>query len=398
MDKQIALATHNFSNEIRLMLAILGGGGETSALPDECLSGIDWAQFLRMVKHHRVYPLVYTNLKKSGAEAVPEFVMQSLYEDYCRNIFQMMRLTAEMERIYKTLQTNGIRTIVLKGPILANALYGNISMRTSKDLDMLIPASDVERMEEILREQGYDPTHDAPQVLNTKKWKTHHLAYSHKESGIQIEVHWRLNPNTVKEPTFDELWERSNTSTLVSTPLHYLGDADLFQYLISHGARHGWFRLRWLCDIQSLLQREANWELTARMFRQYDAAHLGGQAVILANGLLGAPIPKGLRGLTTHPLALRLANDVLAFVRDIVNLSPKPETKEMAAKYRRYLFAMMSNRERGLYVMSQIYPSSWDAQALPLPKSLHFLYFPLRPFLWYWRKRKQQAGGQTQTG
>ena len=41
--------------------------------------------------------------------------------------------------------------------------------------------------------------------------------------------------------------------------------------------------------------------------------------------------------------------------------------------------------------MSFLYPYPEDAEILPLPKYLQFLYFPLRPFLWAWRKTMKRA-------
>lgn len=41
--------------------------------------------------------------------------------------------------------------------------------------------------------------------------------------------------------------------------------------------------------------------------------------------------------------------------------------------------------------MSYLYPYPIDAKILQLPKTLHFLYFPLRPLLCFWRKTRKHA-------
>ena len=53
---------------------------------------------------------------------------------------------------------------------------------------------------------------------------------------------------------------RKRISSLTSYPIYFLGREDLFLFLVSHGARHGWSRLRWLTDIDRLLKQELNWE------------------------------------------------------------------------------------------------------------------------------------------
>ena len=49
----------------------------------------------------------------------------------------MLHLTREMEMICKSFNENQIKSLVLKGPVLAADLYGDLSLRTSADLDIL---------------------------------------------------------------------------------------------------------------------------------------------------------------------------------------------------------------------------------------------------------------------
>ena len=44
-----------------------------------------------------------------------------------------------MEQVSKLFNENKINLLILKGPVLAVDLYGDISLRTSSDLDILIP-------------------------------------------------------------------------------------------------------------------------------------------------------------------------------------------------------------------------------------------------------------------
>jgi hypothetical protein len=75
----------------------------------------------------------------------------------------------------------------------------------------------------------------------------------------------------------------------------------------------------------------------------------------------------------------------------MINLHTDPVPEEVLAYHSRHLFSLMSNQQKILFIMSQLYPYPIDAKTLPLPKFLHFLYFPLRPFLCLWRKTKKLA-------
>lgn len=82
------------------------------------------------------------------------------------------------------------------------------------------------------------------------------LPFSSPEK-IKVEIHWRLNPGPGREPSFNELWERKAISSITTNqPIYILGNMDLFLFLVSHGARHGWSRLRWLEDIDMLLKKK----------------------------------------------------------------------------------------------------------------------------------------------
>src|SRR5690606_22676069 len=103
-------------------------------------------------------PLVYLKLIQAGSEFAPADLMEALRIRYNRNTFQMLRLTQEMAKICGNLSDSGIRSIMLKGPMLAMQLYGDLSHRTSKDLDILVDAEEVEQAEKVMLELGYEAT------------------------------------------------------------------------------------------------------------------------------------------------------------------------------------------------------------------------------------------------
>ena len=145
---------------------------------------------------------------------------------------------------------------MLKGLALAQELYGDISHRTSSDLDILVPIDDLEQAEILLIESGYQKDDYIHSILNDWKWRHHHFSYYHPEENIKIELHWRLNPGLGREPHFDELWKKRVKSGLTQSFVYLLGKEDIFMFLSSHGARHGWSRLRWLLDLQYLMKQK----------------------------------------------------------------------------------------------------------------------------------------------
>lgn len=381
------------TKELKLLLFLIKMENDEEALLNnkELFEPIDWGQFLQLARHHRVYPLVYTALTKIDKSRIPLEVVTTLRRDYQTSTFLMLHLSGEMEALSKALADQQVRSLVLKGPVLSQDLYGDVSLRTSRDLDILVPVTDLETTEELLFQLGYDKIEEYSTILNDWRWRHHHLTYTHPQKSITVEIHWRLGPGPAKEPSFDELWERRRRSTLTSSAVYLLGKEDLFFYLVSHGARHGWSRLRWLADIDRIVKQSLNWDKISRLMRQYNGLHVGGQALILAAQLLDTSLIKEMKPLLEPKHSKKLAQDTMFYFNEMINLHTLPLPQHISQYHERYLFSLMPLPNKILFVLSFLYPYPEDAKTLPLPKALHFLYFPLRPFLWVWRKTRKQA-------
>jgi len=382
MENNYVLDLSTISRELKLLLKItvMENNGRNESFNSELFDAIDWELFIQLARHHRIYPLIYSKLKRINKKYVPHHVIESLYQEYKKNTFQMLHLSGEMEQISKLFNESDIRLLFLKGPVIAHDLYGDISLRTSKDLDIIIPMTDLKKAEELLISIGYEKENQ-PNFFNEWKWRNHHIAFFHMQKKIQIEVHWRLEPFPSKEPSFNELWERKRTSTITRFPTYFLGKEDLYFYLVSHGARHGWFRLRWLLDIDQMLKKGLNLDKTEKLFKKYQRQHLEGQALILASQLLKSPINERIKFLTVGKRSKLLSEWSIFFIEEMNQFNYPKE----------YTVLLKSKTQIFLTKMKAFYPDSKDVEAIKLPKSLHFLYFILRPFLLVWRKRRKNA-------
>ncbi|WP_051318419.1 nucleotidyltransferase family protein [Cohnella thermotolerans] len=394
MDDALERTVRSLPRELKALLPCLRmqqGKPAWRELPD--WEAIDREQLLRLVKHHRVYPLVMESWRSEGDSSA---VLQELRALRNRNSLHMLQLAAEMTEVVRLLAERGVPALVLKGPVLAKKLYGDLSLRTSKDLDLLVPPGRIGEAESVLQSRGYREDGAIPRVLNDWMRKTHHASYKLPATGIQIELHWRMNPDTANEPDFEALWARRQEADFSGRTVAMLGPEDLFVYLVSHGARHGWFRLRWLADIDRMLRSPLRWTLLRTLLEQNECRHLAGQAAILCEALLQTPVPEAMRPYMAKRRALRLAKGAVKIIRDLVQMTPKPNSKDVNKYYRRYVFSIRSLRQKRAYLISKLYPSSWDARLLPLPAPLRFLYFPLRPFLWFWRRMRNEASWKTE--
>ncbi len=391
MDNATSLNLSALPKELRLILFILKPEADLSALQHqkELITNLDWDHFLRLAFYHGVFPLLYLKLKKLENNWLPQSVLEALHRAYRNNTMKMLYLTYELEQICKLFGEQNLRLLQLKGPVLAVELYGNISLRKSVDLDILVDINDLERVEQLLKANGYLKEEFFTTVLDDWKWRIHHMNFVHPKTKIKLEIHWRLHPGPGKEPSFDDLWERRQVSSLTSYSAYYFDLEDLFLHLVTHGARHGWSRLAWIIDIDKILKQKLDLVKLKSLLKKYQCLHIGGQALILVAQLLNTPLKEEMLALEVGTKSTKLAQDALFYLKQMVDLHADDVPEEISNFHKRHLFALMSKRQKIVFIMSMLYPYPEDAETLPLPKRLHFLYVPLRPVLWTWRKMKR---------
>ncbi|WP_066186737.1 MULTISPECIES: nucleotidyltransferase domain-containing protein [Gracilibacillus] len=351
---------------------------------------LDWNRFIDLAIHHRVYSLLYLQLKQIESDAIPSTVRKQLAYLYRKNTIKMLFLSAEMQEVSKLFKIHQIRTLFLKGPVLAQTLYGDISLRTSRDLDILIPIEQLDQAEELLFKRGYQKEYEINKALNEWKWRHRHVNYYHPDKQITIEIHWRLNTGPAKEPRFNELWNRRQDVPSIHD-VNMLSDEDLYWYLNTHGSQHGWSRLRWLVDIKQLIHRDLDWGKVSQRLKQYGYFHVGGQGLVLVSELLNGKISNEAASHLINRRSKKLAIKSIFYLESMINIHSLPLPEAVVKYHKRYLIELMSLEQRVLFTLSFLYPYPDDVKTLPLPKSLHFLYFPLRPFLWAWRKTRKHA-------
>ncbi|GAG91885.1 unnamed protein product, partial [marine sediment metagenome] len=83
-------------------------------------------------------PLLYQSLKKTCPEAVPDDTLEQLRAYFLTNAKRNLFLTGKLLRLLELLKDNGILAVPFKGPVLAESVYGDLSLRQFADLDILV--------------------------------------------------------------------------------------------------------------------------------------------------------------------------------------------------------------------------------------------------------------------
>ena len=208
--------------ELRLILSCLRVVADQDAEKQiEALSRrvMDWDAFIKLSDRHRVFSLVYSDLKRFAGNSIPKIVLTHLKNRFYRNAQQVLTKTAELVRIVKRFDQNNIPVLPLKGPVLALQVFGNVGLRHVGDLDIMIPAECVKKAENFLQQEGYRRTYPGfdltPGQHSHYTLHSKHFGFYNQDRKISIELHWRLGSNPYLFPLqFDAIWKDRQTVRL----------------------------------------------------------------------------------------------------------------------------------------------------------------------------------------
>lgn len=257
---------------------------------------IDWQYLIQTASWHRTIPLLYTNLKTICREAVPEAAFNQIRNLFYANAQQTLLLTGELVKILRLLQEDGISAVAYKGPVLAASVYGNIALRPSGDLDIVVRQPDVLKFKKLLIEQGYKPKvelTEAEEIAYLQAKSEHTYNFIHDGKGIMVEIHWRITPEYTSPIETKHFWKKLEPFAFAGTTISTLPLEDWLPILCVHASRHRWERLNWLCDIAEIIrvQPGLNWERVIQQTREVHCMRMLFLGLFLAHRLLGVILP-----------------------------------------------------------------------------------------------------------
>jgi hypothetical protein len=256
---------------------------------------IDWDEFILIARLHGLAPLVFRALSRSELTAVPQDALSRLKQLHEAFRVRNLLLRNELLELVDTLAKGGVQAVPYKGPVLAEAIYGDIALRQFVDLDLLIRPTDALRARRILLLNGYDPLEDIT-PRNEKLYAAFHCGFSFK-SKLQsvIEINWRIAPRYWRFPEISEtMWSRLEHLPIASKEVPWFTAEDLLLILCMHGCKHKWDQLKWIVDIAELLRSNhtLNWDQLQQEAQHKSILRILNMGLILAHTLLDAQLPQ----------------------------------------------------------------------------------------------------------
>jgi hypothetical protein len=370
------------------------GTEETSCLEALLQQGPDWDRLLALSNRHGVMPLLYRSLGRVDRQLVPQEQMARLRVLYMQNAARNIRMTGELLRILDLFEARGIQAIPFKGPALTQQIYGDITLRSFVDLDIIVHRKDVLRTKEILVSEDYRPEVE----LNPSQEKVFIASeceynFNHKARGVRVEVHWRINPSCYCiDFDVEDVWPRANSAQLEGKEVSTLSPEDQLISLCIHGARHNWKEMKHICDVAGLAggKNNLNWKKVISYARKRHIEGILLLGLMLAEGLFRIQLPEEAssrlaQNFALQALALQLQHDLHA---DYEGSSRLMDETIFWFKTRERLQDSLN-----CIIRLAIEPTPIDLMKTPLPIQLYPLYYLIHParLLMQYGRRKEDA-------
>lgn len=261
------------------------------------LKPVRWHSLFALAERQGVQPLLYQALQ-GVRDAVPGEEMCLLERSYRTNLHKSLLLSRELIRIVRHLAECDLKVMPYKGPALAESLYGDIGLRQSGDIDLLVRQDELGRVEDALAKLGYAPHGRLSREQERAYLKSGYESVFDGPAGRNVlEVQWAIQPRFYAvDFDMDGCFERTVEVEVAGRIMKTPSPADLLLILSVHGAKHVWGRLIWICDVARLMSLPSlDWDWIAAQARDLGIVRIVRVSMLLGNRLLGATIPEKAR-------------------------------------------------------------------------------------------------------
>jgi hypothetical protein len=167
--------------------------------------------------------------------------------------------------------------------------------------------------------------------------------------------------------------------------IYYLNDTAQILYLCDHGAMHKWFRLKWLSDIAMIYAKNGSldWLALLKMSELFGTTRVIHQTALLLNWIYGIQLDNVFENLISKEnKSVFLAKQAM---NAIVDRSYSVERSLEGLKKTKYI-VMLKPTVSYTEILRVSLASPGDFFQIRLKDNFFWLYVPLRPLLWLWRR------------
>lgn len=355
-------------------------------------SSLDWDLIYEVSLYHRVFPLLYKNIKELLSDSVPDRIIKKFKNIYFHNATKNIYFSVFLIKVINFLQAHNIFAVPFKGPVLAQDIFGNLELRQFSDLDILVSNKDAFNAWRIFIEDGFQPELDLDNNQKHKYIKSEdHIAFS--KGNICVELHWEMSGLYLSKPLILEHVSKELRKLLfVDTEILNFCSEHLLVYLCVHGAKHGWGNIEHVCCVAEIIKKNPDWDLIEKLALKWKCQKMLKLGIYLSWKFLDTPVPHNvLDRIKNDETISRFAQEIVAgMFKNILNFKIRDTTDRFSSFH---ISIRDSFIDKLRYLFRLIFrPTDKEWLYYPVPGYLSFLHYFLRPCrLFMVALRKQNA-------
>jgi len=233
---------------------------------------------------------------------------------YARLAARQGVMRTHLHRILAELHAVGIQATVLKGLHLAEWAYINPAHRTTTDIDLLVPADQVERTLELL--EGDEAVQTIP-PKTPKADKRNILLADASGMRFTLDLHWDLFSYTqlrgCADGATDWAWDRATFDEEHPLgPMWVLPEEARIAFLCTHALLDHRFRLILFRDLAEVAATDHDWDALVAFAEHWKLRSTTYLALLMATGMMDASVPRRtLEAMRHGPAAIPYIERVL---------------------------------------------------------------------------------------
>lgn len=236
------MSTLNCTEELMLLSSCIDCNEEKKKEIIAIIKGnsIDWNYFVNRALDTLLGPVIYRcfeNLNKTES-VVPAEVMHLLKNIYNAVLMNNMRLAGNFESLLPEFEKQNIKVIALKGMNVIHALYTDIGVRQTSDIDLLFYRSDASAARDIFFQADFQCQYYMPE--GALRVTNHPSPYKFYNDEVSYDFHVGLNKvyeqaRIPMEDIFSRMLQKNIFPKSIFSVLDY---NDNFIYLTQHLSEH----------------------------------------------------------------------------------------------------------------------------------------------------------------
>jgi hypothetical protein len=262
------------------LLAVSGHGlpGASRMFPEVPLEPRAWSDVLAAAKDHRVTGLLHAAIR-DGVLPATETQMDEARVAHRAALGRVLAMERELVAVVELLSAAGIECRALKGSAVAHLDYADPALRSYIDVDILLPARDIERAVRVLGDAGFHRTLAEPRPGFDRRFDKG-MTLIPAAANFELDLHrtFVLGPWSVLVD-WDRLWDEGEEFRLCGRTVTALSQPNRLMHACYHAALGNWpLRLGSLRDVAEMLRRVDRDGMAIRRL----AADWGAEAIVAA--------------------------------------------------------------------------------------------------------------------